>query len=267
MRHDILGADGSLKVQLATTEEEVVLAQRLRYRIFYQEMGARPTEAVIRHGRDIDRFDAWCDHLLVVDPARTDGPVVGTYRMLRRSVAERHGGFYSEDEYDLGRLQAFEGEILEVGRSCVDARYRSRAVMQLLWQGIAGYVTRHRIGLLFGCASLPGTRPDQMKRALAFLHHNFLAPARLRPRALSDRYVPLDVLPADGIDPAAAWRELPPLIRGYLRLGGRIGDGAVIDPDFNTTDVCIVLETEQVTQKYLRHYQQIRESAPDRPSL
>lgn len=272
MRHDILGTDSSLKVQLARTDEEVVAAQRLRYRIFYEEMGARRTEAVLRHGRDVDRFDAWCDHLLVVDPARAENQVVGTYRMLRRSVAERHGGFYTEDEYELGPVRDYPGEVLEVGRSCVDADYRSRAVMQFLWQGISTYVWRYQVGLLFGCASLPGTQPAQMKRALAFLHHNFLAPERLRPRALGDRYVPLDVLPADAIDPAAAWRELPPLIRGYLRLGGRIGDGAVIDPDFNTTDVCIVLETERVTQRYLRHYrqardQQVHEDARDRLSL
>lgn len=266
-RDDILGTDGCLKVELATTPEAVAAAQRLRYRIFYEEMGATPTDEAIRHGRDIDRFDPWCDHLLVVDRARSGSPVVGTYRMLRRTVAERRGGFYSEGEYELGPIRAFPGEILEVGRSCVDADYRSRAVIQHLWQGIAAYVWRHRIGLLFGCASLPGTRPDQMKPALAFLHHTYLAPDRLRPRALEHRHVPLDVLPAEAVDPAAAWRELPPLIRGYLRLGGRVGDGAVIDPQFNTTDVCIVLETEQVTQKYLRHYQQVGGRTAERVSV
>lgn len=259
--------EGGLRVEVAATSDDVAAAQRLRHRIFYDEMGATPTEEVVRLGRDTDRFDAHCDHLLVIDPSRADAPVVGTYRMLRRSVAERCGGFYSEDEYRLGPLLDYPGEVLEVGRSCVDRAYRSRAVMQLLWQGIAAYVQRYRIGLLFGCASLPGTNPAQMRRALAYLHHNFLAPEQLRPRAVPDRYVRLDHIPADRIDAAAAWRELPPLIRGYLRLGGRIGDGAVIDLQFNTIDVCIVLETAQVTEKYLRHYQQVGEGRDDRPGL
>lgn len=267
MRPEILRTDGGLKVQIATTQAGVEAAQRLRHRIFYQEMGATPTAEVVRLGRDVDRFDAHCDHLLVIDPARADAPVVGTYRMLRRSVAERCGGFYSEDEYRLDPILARPGEVLEVGRSCVDLDYRNRAVMQLLWQGIAAYVWRHEVGLLFGCASLPGTNPMQMKRALAFLHHNFLAPQHLRPRAVPERHVRLDVMPADRIDAAAAWRELPPLIRGYLRVGGRIGDGAVIDPQFNTTDVCIVLDINHATQKYLRHYQQVDEGRADRPQL
>ena len=267
MRQDILGTDGNLKIQLATSIEEVRAAQRLRYRIFYQEMGAAPSDEVLRYKRDVDRFDEHCDHLLVVDRHSAVSPVVGTYRMLRRSVAERYGGFYSENEYELAPLLDYPGEVLEVGRSCVDLNYRSRAVMQLLWQGIAAYVWRHKIGILFGCASLPGTEPSAMRQALAFLHHNFLAPEGLRPQALAHRHVPMDVLPADAVDSAAAWRELPPLIRGYLRLGGRIGDGAVIDRQFNTTDVCIVLETEQVTARYLRHYQQVPELAADRPGL
>lgn len=265
MRSEILGTDGGLRIQIASTRDEVEAAQRLRHRIFYQEMGATPTDEVLRWGRDVDRFDAHCDHLLVIDPARADAPVVGTYRMLRGSVAERCGGFYSEDEYRLEPILSYPGEVLEVGRSCVDLDYRNRAVIQLLWQGIAAYVWRHEVGLLFGCASLPGTRPEQMRRPLAFLHHNYLAPARLRPRAVSGRHVPLDTMPADRIDAAAAWRELPPLIRGYLRVGGRIGDGAVIDHQFNTTDVCIILEIDDVTQRYLRHYQQVGERRAERP--
>jgi L-ornithine Nalpha-acyltransferase len=257
MQDKTLGSEGSLRVHLAATAEEVCAAQKLRYRIFYDEMGAQPSDETIACGRDVDRYDMACDHLLVSDLA-TDGRgprVVGTYRMLRRAAAERSGGFYSEDEYDLRPLLDYPGEILEVGRSCVDLSYRSRAVMQLLWQGIASYVSRHNIGLLFGCASLPGTDPASMKRALAYLHHHYLAPSQIRPRALAHRYVPMAVLPGDAIDAAAAWRELPPLIRGYLRLGGRIGDGAVVDEHFNTTDVCLVLETEHVTARYLRHYQ------------
>jgi putative hemolysin len=265
MHDTAFGTDGSLQVHLAASADDVRAAQALRYRIFYEEMGAQPHPEAVANRRDVDRFDDFCDHLLVSDRPEGGGPprVVGTYRMLRRSIAERSGGFYSDDEYDLRVLADYPVEVLEVGRSCVDLNYRGRAVMQLLWQGIAAYVYRHQIGLLFGCASLPGTDPASMRRALAYLHHHHLAPESLRPRALPHRYVRMNQMPAEAIDTAAAWRELPPLIRGYLRLGGRVGDGAVVDPLFNTTDVCLVLETEQVTAKYLRHYQHLA----DQPRL
>jgi putative hemolysin len=252
--------DGNLRVHLAGSTDEVHAAQTLRYRIFYTEMKAAASAEATALRRDFDRYDDACDHLLVIDADPDSGTqVVGTYRLLRRSAAQCCGGFYSEDEYDLGKLLDFPGEILELGRSCVDSRYRNRAVLQLLWQGIAGYVYRHRIGLLFGCASLPGTEPESMKRALAYLHHNYLAPAHIRPKALASRYVPMNRMSIDAIDCAAAWQELPPLIRGYLRVGGRIGDGAVVDHQFNTTDVCMVLETEHVAARYLKHYQQLAE--------
>jgi len=260
MSQTTFGSDGNLRVHLAGSPDEVHAAQTLRYRIFYTEMKASPSQEAVALGRDFDRYDEACDHLLVTDADPDSGVrVVGTYRLLRRAAAQRCGGFYSEDEYDLGKLLEFPGEILELGRSCVDPGYRNRAVMQLLWQGIAGYVYRHRIGLLFGCASLPGTEPETMKRALAYLHHHHLAPEHLRPRALPGRYVAMDRMPIEAIDCAAAWQELPPLIRGYLRVGGRVGDGAVVDHQFNTTDVCMVLETEHVAARYLRHYQLLAE--------
>lgn len=258
-----LGVDGSLRVHIADSVDEVQAAQTLRYRVFYTEMKAQPAPEVVALGRDFDRFDEACDHLMVTDTDADGSPsVVGTYRLLRRSEAQRHGGFYSEAEYDLTKLIDYPGEILELGRSCVDSRYRNRAVMQLLWHGIAAYVYRHRIGLLFGCASLPGSEPASMRRPIAYLHHYHLAPEHLRPRAVPSRYVPMDVMPQEAIDCGAAWQELPPLIRGYLRLGGRVGDGAVVDHEFNTTDVCMVLETEHVTARYLRHYQHLAEQQP-----
>lgn len=258
-----LGVDGSLRVQLADSTDEVHAAQVLRYRIFYTEMRAEPDPDAKALGRDFDRFDDACDHLLVTDTDAEGGSrVVGTYRLLRRSEAKRSGGFYSEAEYDLAKLMEHPGEILELGRSCVDSSYRNRAVMQLLWQGIAAYVYRHRIGLLFGCASLPGADAASQRRPLAYLHHHHLAPEHLRPKAVPNRHLAMDTMPADSIDCGAAWQELPPLIRGYLRIGGRVGDGAVIDRQFNTTDVCMVLETEHVTARYLRHYQHLAEQQP-----
>jgi L-ornithine Nalpha-acyltransferase len=244
---------GDLEVRLARSETEVLDAQRLRYRIFYEEMAAHPTPDMLNAGRDFDDFDRICDHLLVIDV--TSGAVVGTYRLIRRSAAVFHGGFYSADEYDIAPLLAHPGEILELGRSCVAEGYRTRAAMQLLWRGIAAYVFRYEIGLMFGCASLPGTDVDALRLPLAYLHHHHLAPPELRPRALEDRRVEMALMEKDAIDTHRAIAELPPLIKGYLRLGGFVGDGAVIDHQFNTTDVCVIVKTDLVTAKYYRHYE------------
>jgi len=255
---------GSLEARLACSDADIDAAQALRYRVFYGEMQARPSAEVERRQRDFDRFDAVCDHLLVIDHGRNapHGVVVGTYRVLRRSRALQNFGFYSADEYDLSHLMVYPGEILELGRSCVDAAYRNRPTMNLLWQTIASYVFHHDIELMFGCASLPGTDPGRLALPLSYLHYYHLAPPALRPQALKERYVDMRLLPEEQVDPRAALAELPPLIKGYIRLGGFVGEGAVIDHQFNTTDVSIVVKTDLVTERYYKHYVR-REPAPD----
>jgi len=249
-------SSGPLQVRLAENEADIDAAQALRYRIFYESLGARAAVETMQRRRDFDRFDADCDHLLVLDHSRGTRPesVVGTYRLIRRVAAARLGGFYSAGEFDIVRFVAYPGEILELGRSCVDSAYRQRPTLQLLWSGIATYVFHYNIALMFGCASLPGTDPDALAVPLSYLYYHCLAPPGLRARALAHRYVEMRRLPFATIDPARALAGLPPLIKGYLRLGGFVGDGAVIDEDFNTTDVCVVVKTDLVTEKYSRHY-------------
>jgi len=248
---------GNLGVRIATTAAEIDAVQALRYRVFYDEMGAEPSPEAAMSRRDLDVFDTVADHLLVIDHALGKGPssVVGTYRMLHRAGAEAVGRFYSADEYDIGPLIDFPGRVLELGRSCVDAAYRGRAVMQLLWRGIAAYVFRHEIDLMFGCASLAGTDPDELAAELTYLYRNHLAPPALRPRAVASRYIDMQRQPPGEIDYRQVQGLLPPLIKGYLRLGGFVGDGAVIDHQFNTVDVAVVVKTDLVTDKYYRHYE------------
>ncbi len=256
---------GNLGVRIATNPDEVDAVQALRYRVFYGEMGARADVATERDQRDRDLFDAVADHLLVVDHEIGSGPegVVGTYRLIRREAAAKIGRFYSADEYDIGKIEHAPGSLMELGRSCVDARYRNRAVMQLLWGGIAAYVFHHKIDLMFGCASLPGTDTDALAAELTYLYYYHLAPLALRPRALPHRYIEMRRLDRDEIDPKRALAALPPLIKGYLRLGGFVGDGAVIDKQFNTTDVAVVVKTDMVTESYYRHYERRVRDTPD----
>ncbi|HEY1797102.1 MAG TPA: GNAT family N-acyltransferase [Stellaceae bacterium] len=247
---------GPLQVRLAEARADIDAAQALRYRVFYETMGAQPTAGMAQRRRDFDPFDDICDHLLVIDRGRGQPPgeVVGTYRLIRRVAARRCGRFYSSGEYDIGNLVAHPGEILELGRSCVDPLYRGRAAMQLLWGGIAAYVFHYEIALMFGCASLPGTDPEALAEPLSYLRHEHLAPPELRVRALDERYVDMNRRDPAALDGARIRAALPPLIKGYLRLGGFVGDGAVIDAQFNTTDVCIVVKTDLVAEKYSRHY-------------
>ena len=253
---------GSIEVRLALNESEIEAAQTLRYRVFYEEMGAIPSPEIVALGRDHDRFDMAADHLLVIDHD-SEEKVVGTYRIMRRQVAELHGGFYTSQEFDISKLLAVPGEIMEVGRSCVDVQHRTRTAMQLLWKGLAAYVFHHQIELLFGCASFPGTDPGQHAMTLSYLHHNCQAPDELCPRAHDRYYVGMDTVAPDKIDVREILNGLPPLIRGYLRLGGWVGDGAVVDRQFNTTDVCVVVRTASVSERYFKHYvRTVRDSLP-----
>ncbi len=246
---------GSLEVFVASRSEDIIASQALRYEVFFNEMGAPLTDAVAASHLDADDFDKACDHLLVIDH-KPDGSykVVGTYRLLRREGMLKIGRFYTDGEYDISAIKNYPGEILEVGRSCVDRDYRNRAVMQLLWRGIGAYVARFDIALMFGCASFHGTDPDAHAMALSYLHHYHLAPENLCPVALKSRYIEMNRLPKEDVDAKRAFASLPALIKGYLRLSGYIGSGAVIDPEYNTTDVSIVVKTDRVTDKYAQRY-------------
>jgi putative hemolysin len=256
-----LGRLGSLEVRVAHTADEVRQAQKLRYHVFYKHGSAVANAAKLLAQRDIDAFDAICDHLLVVDRAargRRKPMVVGTYRLLRQDVAQRHGGFYSAGEFDIGDLLARHAGLnfLELGRSCVLPRYRNKRTLELLWHGIWAYLLQHRLDVMIGCASLDGTEPDRLALPLSYLHHFAQAPETWQARALPQRFVEMNRLPKEAIDPKAALRALVPLIKGYLRLGAFIGDGAVIDRQFGTTDVLIVLPVTAIKARYVEHFGQ-----------
>ena len=247
---------GRLGVRLAASEAEVEAALALRYRVFYEECGAHADGAARQVHQDRDRFDAVADHLLVVDHGEDDSAerVVATYRLIRAAAAAA-GSFYWAAEYDLSPVLAFPGVVMELGRSCVDPEYRGLPAMQLLWRGIAASVFHYGVGLMFGCASLPGTDPDALAAELTYLHTHHLAPPELRLRALPGRYVEMRRRDPASLNAKRALASLPPLIKGYLRLGGFVGDGAVVDAAFNTTDIAVVVQTDRVTDKYYRHYE------------
>jgi L-ornithine Nalpha-acyltransferase len=257
-----LGTFGSLEVRLATTKKEIRKAQRLRYKVFYEEGGAKAdrTAALIR--RDVCPYDSACDHLLVIDHAAVNRfakpkpKVVGTYRLLRQDRADAHHGFYSAQEYDVAPLLARHGSkrFLELGRSCVLAPYRSKRTLELLWRGIWAYTKHYRIDALFGCASLEGTNPLAHAASLTFLWHFANASEEWNVRALEARHVPMQIVNRDSVDKRRALAALPPLIKGYLRCGAKVGDGAVVDRQFGTTDVFIIMPVAELDLRYIEHF-------------
>lgn len=244
-------------VRLARTPAEIEEAQRLRYAVFYEEFKAKPNENMKAQKRDFDAFDDIADHLIVLfrDPASGREKIVGTYRLIRQEIAEKFGRFYSQDEYDIAPLIRSGQYLLELGRSCVLAPFRTKPILNLLWQGIADYITEHRIELLFGCASFPGTDIKALAAQLSYLHHYHPTQKDVCPVALPDRYVEMNILPREAFNERRTFASLPPLIKGYLRLGATIGAGAVIDEQFNTTDVCIVVQTSLMTERYRNYFE------------
>ena len=240
--------DPQFRVKLAASDADLRAAQQLRYQVFVKELGGDGPLVDHEEGLEQDRFDPFFDHLLLIDDEK-GGAVVGVYRLLRGDQAERAGQFYSEDEYDLGPLKSSGRRLMELGRSCLAPEYRGGAAMFHLWNGLAQYVADHDIEILFGVASFHGTDPEPLAQPLSLLHHRHLAPEPLRVRANPTHYQRLDLLPEEALDRRAAMLQVPALIKAYLRLGGYVGEGAYVDHAFNTTDVCLVMDTTQLNAK------------------
>ena len=255
----VLGRIGTLEVRLARNDDEIRAAQEIRYKVFYEELGARRPQGGHFSNLDFDRFDEICDHLLVLDTA-VEGPesrqIVGTYRLLRQDVAIATGGFYSEDEFELRGLVSRHPDrrFLELGRSCVLPAYRSKRTIEVLWQGCWAYVNHYGIDVMTGCASFQGRVPAAHAEALSFLAHHCRAEGEWAIRAVADRFQPMDLMPIEAVSLRSAMNAMPPLIKGYLRLGARIGEGCVVDHEFGTVDVCIVMPVKSLDARYVSHY-------------
>ena len=246
--------EGRFHTRLATTEDEVLAAQRLRYRVFVEEMGASVSPEDTALGLERDAFDAVADHLLLID-TENDGDVVGAYRLIRGEVAAATGGFYGAAEYDLLPLVKSGRRLVELGRSCVAKSHRGGVATHCLWNGLAAYVLEREIEILFGVASFHGTDTAPLAPALSLLYHDYLAPSDLRVRARDGAYHDMNLMPPEAIDRRTAMQQVPALIKAYLRLGGSVGDGAFVDKNFNTVDVCLIMDTARMSERYRAQYE------------
>jgi putative hemolysin len=246
----------NLDLKIADCEIEIAAAQRLRYRVFVQEMGAKSSAQNHKLGQECDKFDPFFDHLILKDTTKDEHDnVIGVYRLLRGDVARNGIGFYSASEFDLSNLLSSKRRVMELGRSCIDPKHRRGIALHLMWTGLAKYVQDFDIEVLFGAASFSGIDADPFKHALSYLHVNHLAPEDLRVFSQTENSLDMDVLPQGQVDKLTALRQMPPLIKAYLRLGGFVGQGAFVDHNFNTIDVCLLMDTQRMSGKYKAKYE------------
>lgn len=259
---------GRFTVRLAESEADVAAAQRLRFKVFVEEMGAVATEQERAERRERDAYDPYFDHMLLIDnEAPSADPmdkVAGVYRLMTGAMAARGIGFYGAGEYDLGKLVRLGRETLELGRSCVDADHRGGAGMHLLWTGLGQYVAERGVEVMFGVASFHGADVAPLAEPLSWLHYNHLAPEDLRVRVLPEHFTRMNILPPDQISKVGAMTKIPPLIKAYLRLGGFVGEGAFVDRDFNTVDVCLLMDTSRMVERYRAFYSREKRGATTR---
>ena len=257
-----LGRIGSLELRLATHKRDIRRAQKLRFKVFYEEGGAIADARSALTRRDLCAFDRICDHLIVLDHdfvnrfGRRKPKVVGCYRLLRQDVAQRNGGFYSAGEFDIAPLleRHADKSFLELGRSCVHKDWRSKRVLELLWRGIWTYVRHHRVDVMIGCASMPGADPEPHAATLAWLSATASPGDVWSTRALPSRRIVIDPAQGECLDGRKAMAKLPPLLKGYLRVGAKIGAEAVSDRQFGTTDVFIIMPVAEIDPRYITYF-------------
>ena len=245
---------GDFVIKLANKKSELKKAQALRYSVFYKEKKAKPTFKKKMMRLDYDKIDKFADHLIVIDKKRKDikNKIVGTYRLTRGDVALSFGGFYTSSEFDLTNiLNTYKHkEILELGRSCVHKDYRNGTIVSLLWKAIAEYIKLHDITVLLGCASFPGTDIQEYSKELSYLRNNFCLPDKISIKSLFNNNYPYHNRNNTNESNLKIFAKLPPLIKGYLRVGGRVSDSFFVDYDFNTIDFCVVVQTVNIDDKY-----------------
>lgn len=243
------------ELTLATEPALIAAAQRLRYDVFVTELGGSGPGVDHEARRETDRFDAYAEHLLLIDRRVSENlGVVGCYRLLSPQGAQGAGGFYCASEFDLGPLLQGTANVLELGRSCLHPAYRGGTAMFELWSGLSRLIAEREVATLFGVASFPGTDLELLAEPLSFLHHNHLAPPPIRVRARGAQARSMNLLAAAQIDRRRALSHVPALIKGYLRLGGAVGEGAWVDTAFNTVDVCMVVDLARVSPRYRAIY-------------
>ena len=247
-----------LEVRLAKDGKEIVEVQKLRYEVFVDEFGANVSHKNKNKCIESDKFDDHCDHLILIDKStRTlmgNPTIVGTLRLINSTNAKRFYGFYSATEFNLNKILELKQNLLEIGRACVHKNYRGHIALHLLWLGLGKYVLKKDIAIIFGVASFNGTDATLFSSALSLLHHKYSASKELKFKARAPNLVDMNMISIDELDYRKALLQMPSLIKAYLRMGARVGQGAFVDTNFNTVDIGIIIKVELMDSKYKELY-------------
>ena len=247
------------EVRLTRTAAEKHMVFKLRYDVFVKEEGAGATPEQHAIGEEYDDFDKYADYLAVFH----NGKIVGTYRIINRTAAEKMGSFYTESEFNISKIKKAPVNIAEMSRACVAPEYRENAlVMRMLWAGLGEYIVRRKIAILFGVASWVGNKPADSAQAISYLYYNHLSPNNLRATVIPEKFADgvnqklarMNILPAAFVDADDARKQMTPLIKGYLRLGATFGKGVFVDKPFNSYDVFVMLQVKNIDAAYRKHF-------------
>ena len=247
------------EVRLTRNKEERKMVRQLRYEVFCLEENASATEEQKNLGEEYDAYDTYADYMAVFH----NGEIVGTYRIIDKDAAEKMGGFYTEQEFNISKIKKVNGNIAEMSRACVKMEYRENGlVMRLLWAGLCEYVVKRKVVILFGVPSFVGTNPAQSAQALSYLYYNCLSPSHLRATVLKENLdssinpamTQMNILPRAFVNEDEAKKQMTPLIKGYLRLGATFGRGVFIDKGFGTYDVFVLVQTKNIDKTYQKHF-------------
>lgn len=251
----LLGRLGSLSTRLAKNENEVGEAQRIRHRVFCEEHGAQSAESGLNSGLERDAHDELCDHLLVLE-AGDDEKIIGTQRFFLSHPGSKRCRFYSQNEFDVVSLANRHNDLtfMELGRSCILPDYRSKRTMELMWQGTWAYAVQNKVDVMIGCASFHARSVDEISNQLSFLSQVACTDDAWHVDASSGNVCQIEALDLSSDECRQALRKLPPLVKGYLRLGAMFSTQAVLDPEFGTIDVLVVLPIERISERYLKYY-------------
>ncbi|MDR0319590.1 MAG: GNAT family N-acetyltransferase [Rickettsiales bacterium] len=242
---------GEFETRLAKGKAERKAFLKLRYKVFVEEEGKKPSEEEKKAREETDSFDKYAEYMLVFHKKK----VIGGYRIITKKAADENDGFYTETEFDIAKVKKIRGNIAEMSRACIAKKYReNQLAISMLWLGLGNYILRNKIVAMFGVASFVGLKPVASAQALSYLYYNSLAPKSVRAKALPGKFDRMDILPKEYVDEEKAFAEMPPLVKGYLRLGAEFGQGVFMDEPFNCYDIFVTLQTRKISKVYQKRF-------------
>ena len=246
------------EIRFTKNKDELIESQRLRHKIFIDEIGAS-NKKIAESRIEKDKFDDYYKHLIIIDHKDSTlypkGKIVGVTRLMLSDEIHQAKGFYSSQEFNLSPILLTQKKCLEIGRTCIDPIYRNTLILHYLWIEIGAFCSNNDVELLFGVASFRGNNVNKISTALSFIHHEYLAPSEIRPKALKDGFIAMNIIQKSAINKLNALKQMPSLLKSYLRLGAKVGEGAFIDKELNTIDILIIVDVLNMTKKYKVYYE------------